>query len=161
MAATTHYVISQRLHIRSTYTVGAAIGCVRTPARIGRFCEALRPGRTALTVHVLSGPSPTLLTRTWNPWACSIPIVDWASVDPVGAAAAELANAIGAALAGYVGLAKFVSQQIVITGAILATMYIGFLSARAMSEEGAFGQTKLGGRLGRCDAHGDLLVPMA
>ncbi len=55
---------------------------------------------------------------------------------------------IGAAVAGYVGLAKFVSQQIVITGAILATMYIGFLSARAMSEEGAYGQTKLGRRLG-------------
>ncbi|HTV70277.1 MAG TPA: mechanosensitive ion channel domain-containing protein, partial [Rhizobiaceae bacterium] len=54
-----------------------------------------------------------------------------------------------AALLGYVGLARFVSQQIVITGAILATMYIGFLSARAVSEEGAFAGTRLGARLDR------------
>jgi potassium efflux system protein len=54
-----------------------------------------------------------------------------------------------AALLGYIGLAKFVSQQIVVTGAILATMYIGFLSARAISEVGAFGGTSLGRWLGK------------
>lgn len=54
-----------------------------------------------------------------------------------------------AALAGYIGLAKFFSQQIVVTGAILATMYIGFLSARAISEVGAFGGTSLGRWLGK------------
>ena len=54
---------------------------------------------------------------------------------------------IVSALAGYIGLAKFISQQIVVTGAILATMYIGFLSSRAMSEEAAFGDTALGHRL--------------
>src|SRR5690606_12889706 len=36
---------------------------------------------------------------------------------------------------------------IVITGAILATMYIGHLSARALSDFGAFTQTSLGRRL--------------
>ena len=45
---------------------------------------------------------------------------------------------IVAALLGYIGFARFMSLQIVFTGAILATMYIGFLSARAVSEEGAF-----------------------
>src|SRR5204863_15283 len=35
------------------------------------------------------------------------------------------------ALLGYVGFAKFMSQQIVITGAILSTMYIGILTGRA------------------------------
>ncbi len=45
---------------------------------------------------------------------------------------------------GYVGLARFVSQQIVVTGAILVTMYLGFQSARALSEEGAFANTSLG-----------------
>ncbi|RIK86884.1 MAG: mechanosensitive ion channel protein [Hyphomicrobiales bacterium] len=49
-----------------------------------------------------------------------------------------------AALLGYIGLARFISQQIVVTGAILATMYIGYLSATAISEEGAFGRTSLG-----------------
>jgi potassium efflux system protein len=54
-----------------------------------------------------------------------------------------------AALLGYIGLARFVSQQIVITGAHIATMYIGFLSARAVSEEGAFAGTAMGRRLKR------------
>jgi potassium-dependent mechanosensitive channel len=49
-----------------------------------------------------------------------------------------------AAVFGYVGLARFVSQQIVVTGAILVTMYLGFQSARALSEEGAFANTSLG-----------------
>ena len=53
-----------------------------------------------------------------------------------------------AALLGYIGLAKFVSQQIVITGAILAMIYIGVLSGRAVAEEGAFAETALGRRLG-------------
>lgn len=56
---------------------------------------------------------------------------------------------LAAGLLGYIGLARFMSQQIVITGAILATMYIGFLSAGAIAAEGAFGGTALGRRYGR------------
>lgn len=52
-----------------------------------------------------------------------------------------------AALLGYIGLARFISQQIVITSAILATMYIGYLSAGAISEIGAFSKTKFGRRI--------------
>ncbi|HET9537756.1 MAG TPA: mechanosensitive ion channel family protein [Mesorhizobium sp.] len=52
------------------------------------------------------------------------------------------------ALLGYIGFARFLSAQIVITGAVLATMYIGFLSARAVSDEGAFANTALGRRIG-------------
>ncbi len=52
-----------------------------------------------------------------------------------------------AASLGYVGLARFVSQQIVVGGAILATMYLGFQSARALAEDGAFADTLLGQRL--------------
>lgn len=55
---------------------------------------------------------------------------------------------IAAGLLGYIGLARFMSTQIVITGAVLATMYLGFLSSRAMSDEGAFANTKMGHRLG-------------
>lgn len=53
-----------------------------------------------------------------------------------------------ASLLGYLGFARFLAAQIVLTGAVLATMYIGFLSARAMSDEGAFVNTKFGARLG-------------
>ncbi len=55
---------------------------------------------------------------------------------------------IVASMLGYIGLAKFLAQQIVVTGAILATMYIGVLSARAIAEVGAFGGTSLGRWLG-------------
>jgi small-conductance mechanosensitive channel len=54
---------------------------------------------------------------------------------------------IVAALSGYIGFARFLSAQIVLTGAVLSTMYIGFLSARAIAEEGAFAHTAVGKRL--------------
>lgn len=56
---------------------------------------------------------------------------------------------VAAAILGYVGLARFISQQIVWTGAVLATMYLGFLSSRAVSEEGAFAGTAIGTRVQR------------
>ena len=52
-----------------------------------------------------------------------------------------------AALLGYIGLAVFVSVQIVVTGALLLTAYIGFLTARAVGAEGGFAETGLGRRL--------------
>ena len=51
---------------------------------------------------------------------------------------------IVAALLGYVGLAKFVSSQIVVTGAILVTMYVGVLSGHAVSQHNAFARSALG-----------------
>ncbi len=51
---------------------------------------------------------------------------------------------IFAALTGYVGLARFISTQIVLTGAVLATMYIGILSGRAISHRDNFSQTAAG-----------------
>lgn len=52
-----------------------------------------------------------------------------------------------AAFLGYIGLARFISQQIVVTGGILTTMYIGYLSASAISEIGAFKRSRLGRKL--------------
>lgn len=52
-----------------------------------------------------------------------------------------------AALLGYVGFSRFVTQQIVITGAILVTMYLGFKSAQSLSSEGAFVKSNIGGYL--------------
>lgn len=57
------------------------------------------------------------------------------------------AATIISALLGYVSFAQFVARQIVITGAILATAYIGFLSSRAIAEEGSFANTAIGRRL--------------
>ncbi len=58
-------------------------------------------------------------------------------------------STIAAGLFGYIGLARFISQQIVVTGTILATMYIGHLTARAMSDIGAFKNTVFGKWLDR------------
>ncbi|TPK52700.1 MULTISPECIES: mechanosensitive ion channel family protein [unclassified Mesorhizobium] len=49
-----------------------------------------------------------------------------------------------AALLGYIGLALFVSLQVVVTGTALVTAYIGFLSAQAIGDEGAFANTSVG-----------------
>lgn len=49
-----------------------------------------------------------------------------------------------AALVGYVGLARFVSTQITLTGAVLVMMYIGILSGKAASRQGSFGGTLIG-----------------
>jgi small-conductance mechanosensitive channel len=57
--------------------------------------------------------------------------------------------AIASSLLGFIGFARFLSQQIVITGAVLTTMYVGFLSARAVAEEGAFARTSFGQRMQR------------
>ncbi|MCY1669123.1 mechanosensitive ion channel [Rhizobium sp. SL86] len=49
-----------------------------------------------------------------------------------------------AVLSGYVGLARFGATQIVLTGAIVVTMYIGILSGRAVGKQGAFTKTAVG-----------------
>ncbi len=51
---------------------------------------------------------------------------------------------IVAAVFGYIGFARFVAQQIVVTGAFLVTMYLGFLTARAITHEKAFANTAVG-----------------
>ncbi|MEL6436559.1 MAG: mechanosensitive ion channel domain-containing protein, partial [Pseudomonadota bacterium] len=48
---------------------------------------------------------------------------------------------------GYLGLARFASQQIVTTGAVLSTMYLGYRAARAIGESNALAQTVFGDRL--------------
>jgi potassium efflux system protein len=54
---------------------------------------------------------------------------------------------IFAPLLGYVGMARFIATQIIVTGAVIVTMYIGFLSGRAVSAPSAFAETAVGKRL--------------
>lgn len=60
------------------------------------------------------------------------------------------------ALSGYVGLAKFASSQIVVTGAIVVTMYVGFLSGHAISQHNAFARTALGNALAHRHRFGEV-----
>lgn len=48
---------------------------------------------------------------------------------------------------GYIGLARFLSTQIVATGAVLALMYIGLLSGKAIARQGHFAQSAPGRHL--------------
>ncbi|MGV8936695.1 MAG: mechanosensitive ion channel family protein [Allorhizobium sp.] len=64
-------------------------------------------------------------------------------------AVALLLRIIGAGLvissaAGYVGLSRFLATQIVVTGAVAVTVYIGIRSARAISAQNQFGETLVG-----------------
>lgn len=50
-------------------------------------------------------------------------------------------------LTGYVGLARFASTQIVLTGAVVVLIYVGLLSGKAISKQGAFTDTAAGRKL--------------
>ncbi|MBZ9846553.1 mechanosensitive ion channel family protein [Mesorhizobium sp. CA14] len=71
---------------------------------------------------------------SWRPWPAWLRLM----------AVALGLFTIAAALLGYIGLALFVSFQVVVTGTVLVTAYIGFLSARAIGEEGGFADTSVG-----------------
>ncbi|MBL1406664.1 MAG: mechanosensitive ion channel family protein [Rhizobiales bacterium] len=51
---------------------------------------------------------------------------------------------IGSALSGYIGLARFIAQQVVVTGAIVSLMVIGIIYARELSREGVLPKTSFG-----------------
>ena len=88
-------------------------------------------GMALVKPMVAKSGDPTEPGQAW-------PRVIWLSL--LGAGLALL----GMALLGYVGLARFAATQIVVTGAILATMYIGYLSGKAVSEQGSFADTAIG-----------------
>ncbi len=83
--------------------------------------------------------------RGWAPW------LYW----PMWFAIAVI---VGSTLGGYVSLARFLSGQIVVTGAILVGMYVGLLSARAVAHTGAMGESRLGAYLIRRLDFSDLSV---
>ncbi|MQV99300.1 mechanosensitive ion channel [Sinorhizobium medicae] len=56
---------------------------------------------------------------------------------------------IATALSGYVGLARFIATQITVTSAILVTVYIGLLTGKSVSRQGAFAETVAGRYLER------------
>lgn len=65
---------------------------------------------------------------------------------------------LAAALLGYIGLARFITQQIVITGALLITMYLGFKSAQSLQAEGAFATSRIGGYVAKTFDLGEVAV---
>ncbi|WP_245448004.1 mechanosensitive ion channel domain-containing protein [Neorhizobium sp. T6_25] len=64
-------------------------------------------------------------------------------------------------LTGYVGLARFASTQIVLTGAVIVLIYIGLLSGRAVSKQGSFTDTAVGRRLAESFNFGEVSLDQA
>ncbi len=105
------------------------------------FASSLIVGLLLLIVSFLrpvlaESGDPTLRGRAW-PRAVSM------TLRLVGAIL------ILAAGIGYVGLARFLATQIVLTGAVVATMYIGVLTGKAISAPNQFGETRVGQFIGR------------
>ncbi|RDJ12362.1 mechanosensitive ion channel family protein [Rhizobium grahamii] len=71
------------------------------------------------------------------------------------------AGLIITALTGYVGLARFVATQLIITGAIIVTTYIGLLSGKAISRSETFGETSFGRFLQRRFKLGPVAIDQA
>ncbi|MGE7368405.1 mechanosensitive ion channel domain-containing protein [Neorhizobium sp. NPDC001467] len=59
-------------------------------------------------------------------------------------------------IAGYVGFARFVATQVVLTGAVTVLIYIGLLSGKAVSKQGAFKKTAAGTKLAERFKFGDV-----
>jgi Small-conductance mechanosensitive channel len=64
-------------------------------------------------------------------------------------------------LTGYVGLARFASTQVVLTGAVFVLIYLGFLSGKAVSKQGAFRNTGAGRRLAERYRFGEVALDQA
>lgn len=84
-----------------------------------------------LEVNGKAQDGSTYRVRSWPRWI-SVPLIIAGGV------------IIIAAISGYVGFARFMARQVVVTGTILALMIIGILAARELSREGVLAQTRAG-----------------
>ncbi|MFS8113625.1 mechanosensitive ion channel family protein [Rhizobium jaguaris] len=65
------------------------------------------------------------------------------------------------AFIGYVGLARFIATQLIVTSAVLVTMYIGFQLGKSVSRQGVFAETTVGRFLENRFALGDVALDQA
>ena len=65
------------------------------------------------------------------------------------------------AVIGYVGLARFIATQLIMTSAVLATMYLGFQLGKAVSRQGVFAETIIGRFLENRFKLGDVALDQA
>jgi len=85
-------------------------------------------------LHETDPSKPRSGYRGWNP---IIYWLVWVSVFAI----------VIAIVAGYVSLGRFIAGQIIFSGSIAATIYIGFLASRAIAVQGAMATTSYGLRL--------------
>ncbi len=83
--------------------------------------------------HGTEETPPSILHHgdNWARWI-SIPLIVMGSI------------LILSSIAGYIGLARFLAQQIVVTGAIIAIVFIGIIAARELGKEGVMANTAVG-----------------
>nr|WP_246318788.1 mechanosensitive ion channel family protein [Peteryoungia desertarenae] len=97
-----------------------------------------------LLIFVVSFLRPVLATDG-NPYSPGRP---WPRTIAYGLRLLGLLLMAAGAL-GYVGMARFLATQVVLTGAVIVTMYIGILSGKAISAPNQFGETRVGRALSK------------
>ncbi|MDL2397668.1 mechanosensitive ion channel family protein [Rhizobium mayense] len=65
------------------------------------------------------------------------------------------------AFIGYVGLARFIATQLIVTSAVLVTMYLGFQLGKSVSRQGVFAETAIGRFLENRFELGDVALDQA
>ncbi|MBB3452546.1 small-conductance mechanosensitive channel [Rhizobium sp. BK313] len=65
------------------------------------------------------------------------------------------------AVIGYVGLARFIATQLIVTSAVLVTMYLGFQLGKSVSRQGVFAETAIGRFLENRFELGDVALDQA
>ncbi|MBW8319446.1 MAG: mechanosensitive ion channel, partial [Rhizobium sp.] len=132
-------VLSMAVVNGSDYVLGAISETLSSPVVLTvmkSFLSSVVVGLIVLVVSFLrpmvaQGGDPSERGRAW-PKAVALPL----RIIGIGLI---LLSAIG-----YVGLSRFLATQMVLTGAVVATMYIGILSGKAISAPNQFGETRVG-----------------
>lgn len=107
------------------------IGALLIMMALIRWDRAVSPGGEAIAPDHPGKAAPVRKRHRWPRWV-TVPLF--------------LAGAviILSALIGYVGFARFVAQQVIVTGAIIAVMAIGIIAAKELASEGVLATTKFG-----------------
>lgn len=137
-------VLSMAVVNGSDYVLGAVSETLSSPVVLTVMKSFLSSVVVGLIVFVVSFLRPMLAQsgdpsergRSW-PKAVAVPL----RIIGIGL--------IVLSAIGYVGLSRFLATQMVLTGAVVATMYIGILSGKAISAANQFGETRVGRYLGQ------------
>ncbi|MBA3042210.1 MAG: mechanosensitive ion channel family protein [Alphaproteobacteria bacterium] len=132
-------VLSMAVVNGSDYVLGAVSETLSSPVVLTVMKSFISSVIVGLIVFIVSFLRPVLSdsgdpAERGRPWPKTIAI----SFRVIGIGLILL-SAIG-----YVGLSRFLATQIVLTGAVVATMYIGILSGKAISAPNQFGETRVG-----------------
>lgn len=137
-------VLSMAVVNGSDYVLGAVSETLSSPVVLTVMKSFLSSVVVGLIVFVVSFLRP-MLAQSGDPSERGRP---WPKAAAVPLRIIGIGLIVLSAI-GYVGLSRFLATQMVLTGAVVATMYIGILSGKAISAANQFGETRVGRYLGQ------------